>query len=457
MTNQKLLSLNLFAFFMSATIFYIDVDGNYLQFFLIVLIIQYVIVISASLIKYNVYNSSNLFLYSFCLFLLPIPFLGIFDKTIVINLTKYANYNADIKDIMSVIFSISLFIFAYGLSVIIRKGGACKKNVELSKRSDKAFYLQKIALIIILSLSPFTILKLYNDFLIVKTHGYLYLYSDYQKSSFILRFSWYITKVLFPFLLITYLSKRQFFIVFVFFVVLNVFDFMKGSRGLILQPLFFFLWYYYIFISQKKPKVNNALLVGLSVFILSSIVLALRGDYSSISFDEIPVMLGLFFTSQGVSFYVNVYFMELKDVLINPSNFYILSPIYDFFLSFVTDVGRNVEYVSSTLSLDHKLTYSLAPGYYVNGNGLGSSIISETYALGGLITVFISGFFLHYIVHKIEEYVRSGSIIPILFSWFWIQALIWSPRGSILSFVLPFLICVCFYMIMSFLLNICRR
>ena len=122
-------------------------------------------------------------------------------------------------------------------------------------------------------------------------------------------------------------------------------------------------------------------------------------------------------------------YLNEKDNL--ESNYpYVLEPIlYPLFYAVNTKVykgGQSEELASKRNSFNHKFSFYLNPNYYLKGNGLGSSMIAESFQYGifyFLLIMILFGYLI--VIFERSTYKPLLIISPIIFN-----TLVFAPRES---------------------------
>ena len=109
--------------------------------------------------------------------------------------------------------------------------------------------------------------------------------------------------------------------------------------------------------------------------------------------------------------------------------------------STITEMIRNGEAFAETVKKSHswsdKLSYMVAPKYYLSGHGMGSSAIAESYIFGGMFGVMFVGYMLVFcVIFFVEKYKKTYTGVFLLF--FMLPAFFISPRSAPMN-ILPVL------------------
>lgn len=393
---------------------------------------------------------------SLMLFLINPIISDLLGKSSLTDITKFMIGEFNISTVYAVLLMLCVSILGVNLGVAFYKS-----KRYLNQQNEKLLYennkIAKIVLYTIIFLSPFCLFKLWYDLKSIMTYGYLAAFITIDRSPFILRVSWYLVQILFPLLFIAPINKKKFIYYFLFYMFINSMAMLKGSRGSLFVPLSFFIWYYYKYYNTKGINIKKAFLFLIGIVGISQLFLLYRGE----KVNDIPIseLVGYFFQSQGVSFQVNCYYFDYKDELASPSHFYCLAPILDLYTRF-TDKQFATEKSDYTIhksySLGDKLMHRVNPNLYENGNGLGSSFIAELYALEGYWSLFIGSLIIGLLIMKLENNTITNGFHPV-FMWYWIQNLIWMPRGSLLSLISQLLFSFFIYYFLVLLFNTYNR
>ena len=393
-------------------------------------IIYFYLLITSSK-KYSITHSYTLFLLCFGVFLMGRVILDALDVLEINLTTKWQIYNFSEQTIFIVntCMALSLIFIQVGLE------GQAKivYNRTNQENIKRVFTISKR---IVLLLMPFAVIKLFFDFLQIKAGSYTDLYQGLQRSPLVIRAGWYLATLILPILLADTLNKKKLKNFITLFVLLNFFDFLQGSRGTLLRPGMFFLWYYYKVVSKKRA--SNIIVISIFIVFafIANFILEMRSDEESSSsgaFNKVMyVAEGL-----GSSYYVNAYYVECHKEINEIEQLYVIGPVVDGFVSFFDhDLrGQSEARISKSLGLSHKLTYYIAPQMYLDGHGFGGSYIAEIYSTAGFVSVVIFSILIGRFMRFIEENIIRSPIVRIM-SWFWIQNLMFMARGDLLGFVL---------------------
>lgn len=405
----------------------------------IYLTIIYFYLLITSVRNYSITHSYSLFLLCFGVFLMGRVILDTIGLLEINLTTKWQFYNFSDRTIVLVNTAMALSL------IFIQVGLGSKPKIIFSKNSQETINkVFKVSKMLVILLIPFAVAKLYFDFSQIRAGSYTDLYMGLQRSPLVIRAGWYLATLILPLLLADTLNKKNFKIFLTLFVLLNFFDFLQGSRGALLRPGMFILWYYYKVISKKKA--ND--IVVISVFIVfafvANFILEMRSDEKagrSGVYDQVMYVA----ENLGSSYYVNAYYAECHKEINGIDQLYVVGPVIDAFVGFFDrDLrGQSDARIKNSYGLSHKITYYIAPGMYLDGHGYGCSYIAEIYSTVGFISVIIFSFFIGRFIKFIEDNIKHSPVVRIM-SWFWIQNLMFMARGSLLGFVIN----MCFTLIL---------
>lgn len=230
----------------------------------------------------------------------------------------------------------------------------------------------------------------------------------------------------------------------------------SGRRTDLVIGLLFIIWYLCVIdnkniFSKKFLTKQRIILVGIFSFLL----IAFLGAYSFIR-------ANLQTKSMNLLDYISYFFKSLgrsdtviADTIINIDNFpksgfnYFIYPIKDFVSSNIltrdvyevvtglksyTSVGQGISKLDYTDSFSHWLTYIVAPDLYINGHGLGSSYIAETFIAFGVIGVVVYSILLGCLLNTLTNLnlkkVWSRILLMIV-----LKSILFAPRGPAIGFI----------------------
>ena len=286
-------------------------------------------------------------------------------------------------------------------------------------------------------------------FYVFKTYGYLILFMDFPPAPFFARISWGGFNILFPLLFMFSPNKKEYKKYVIFYFLVSIASFLKGSRTTLLAPILFFVWYYFALYNAKDISLKKILLWVIVVAIIANTMLLVRGT------EEVElsvfVLLFLLLKTQGVTYVFLGNYLDYANTFVHQSCWYIMYPLVSTYHWFCTPIyrqGQSVELVEHTLSLDDQLMYSVAPDLYLQGVGYGSSYIAELHALGGNLGVVVGSFFLGCAIKWFERNYQNSKML-LYFSWFAIPYLIRLSRDNFIPNFFMFIVGVFVYFLLK--------
>ena len=320
-----------------------------------------------------------------------------------------------------------MMVYLIAVLVYVAIWGNNSKNylgrIEYSNNKD----LERCVTVLVLAFGPFAILNnIGNTLQYINSSGaYIGSYIDDGSSSFLS-----ICEIVFRCLIPIYLAtlpkgryKGFFFFFICTFIVCIAFG---GSRARALLPAMCLIWY--LSVSGFRIKRSQVAILAIAGFVLFTLVSIARG--SAASWNLITQI-----QSDNVVFIMLANVIDYEELISDPHHsLYFLSnlinPILRYLItpdSFIN--GRNLEYASTSFSLDHKIMYAIAPSEFAAGRGFGSCTALEFYLFGGLLGVLLLGVAYLFCTGIVAGKAMSKPIWFIIAYW-WIQAFLFSSRGS---------------------------
>lgn len=413
----------------------------------------YLFLTIASIKNYGVTHSYSLFLFCFGVFLMGRVFLDVMGIMDVNHATKWQDYYLTNKTVVTVNTAMALSLIFINLGI-----NSKIKRVESRFSQEKLDKIYVFTRIIVFILIPFAIIKLYFDYSQIRAGSYTDLYLGLDRSPFIIRLGWFLVTLLLPILLANTLNKKQFKFFIIVFILANFFEFLQGSRGAILRPGMFFLWYYFKIISKKKAKSFVVITLFVLFAFVGNLVLEMRGDHQDNNTGALGKVMYVF-ESLGSSYYFNAYYVDFHKEIDGIEPLYIVSPVLDrLFGFFDRDYrGQSEARIKKGFGLSHKMTYFIAPTSYSEGHGLGDSYIAEIYSTFGFLSVALFSFFIGKFISFVEINMTNSPVVRIV-SWYWIQSLSFMPRGDVLSFTINMsFTLIIYYFLTSYILGSRKR
>lgn len=361
-----------------------------------------------------------LFLFSFGLFILSRIFLDLLGQTKFeyagMFFEQYFTLNTQ-KIILSYILFFLISVHAGALAFTGSQPG-----IENIRTINPNARLEKFGLRLFLVYLPIVLAKIWIQFSFVLRHGYLAIFSGEMENidfPFWMAGASSIFDLAFVCILIAVPSRKKFISVALIYLFIQFFNSMIGGRGKFILSILFILWYYYK-VFDVNFKIKNVLYLLLFVILFSQSMSAIRSSQDILS-DTNPVYS--FFYEQGNSILVLGHMVNYKDEFVNTGPPYLWGGF-----NFIS--GPNtIEHLKRTNSLASELTYFLSPRSYLNGYGIGSSILGELYDLG-ILGMLIIGFALGSFIIWFDHQVLRNPVL-FFFSMLIVQQILWMPRGSI--------------------------
>lgn len=384
-----------------------------------------VIILQAFFSQYNFFSIINFF-NGFCLLFLYGNILNYF----VFNISDFNFFHLfEGFYVPNYAFISSLYLINLGVSlvnIVFIKNYNNNNKIQI-KKSNVPKYLLSLFLIF----SSLALFKFYLEFKYILSVGYVNFYlngfDNINYYSPIIKNSHTVLLVFYGLLLSYFPQKKIFILATVVFNIVMIFHGLKGARVLILLPILFSLWFYSRFYSKNK-NINYFKLGSIFCifFILQSLKSFRTNQENDITFENV---FSYALAETGSTQKLVALYLDEKD------NFkitypYVLEPIlYPFFYvkNFkVYKGGQSEELAKTRNSLNHKLSFYLNPSYYLKGNGLGSSMIAESFQYGLLYFILIMLFF-GYIITLFENSISKPLIIlsPYIFN-----GLVFAPRDT---------------------------
>ena len=433
MENKKTyLISHIFFMILSILLMNIFIENVYKE---ILLILVYFYTIITAVVFVRFFNAYMIFLYTFGLFNLSRIFLDIFDSKSFGWATKFANYYLykSTGDEVLLVMLLTLLFIHLGFYIAIN---TLKLDFSINLEHNKR--VMKISKILFVLSSPMLLIKLFIQFKLILSLGYNAQYLGVVKT---IEYPIYtygsgtILTIAFILFITSKPVKRDFVIYSSIYLIIKLVDSLKGARALFLTQLLFVIWYYFKEYDFKN-RISNLLKIFSFTLVFSQIMLNFREK--KIFSLKIVEMFDKFLFSQGVSYLVLAYVIEMKEKI--ASKLYILQGILGF-------KAQGYEALETTSSIADELTFMLSKEAYLRGEGIGSNFMAESYLLGYflMILVFIAlGYFIIYYE------IKSGkNLILSLFMPYVIPTIFYMSRGPLFGFGL---IRYLFFVIISYII-----
>lgn len=334
----------------------------------------------------------------------------------------------NLMDKISFIAIISVCIILVIDSLFSEKIGGYR--LFLSPNTDVESF--KIGRLIFLISFPLMLIKMYYEFSYISQVGYLSIYVDglknvnYPVSYILFTIAYYFFISGFYLIVSAYPSYGRFIFYGVLFLVVSLFDSLKGGRANLAIPILFIIWWSF--------HAYNKRISLFSAFVFFLIVATFFGYLGSIRLDESIDLGGAaisFVTSQGNSSVV----MALREIYAfdfeRYSNFTLftnlLIPYFYLFFPDVYSQPQSINLIGLAGGFKHILTYIINPEYYLSGGGLGSFYLAELYEFG-IVGVIVGSFVAGLAMSWIAKY-RSARMVG-FFSFFIFSHIFLMPRAE---------------------------
>jgi oligosaccharide repeat unit polymerase len=374
------------------TIFIIYLSKNF--FSLIVLYTLFYILFLYGMVITNVFSNSD-----------EIYYYGLFG----------GRYLSEISLVNSILIINILFISVLLSYLIFHKDRDLVSSDYVKIKNSKIIYTLFYFFSILASI------KFFIEYVHIRNTSYVQLYlnglSDINYYSPIIKNSHTFLVAIYGFILQKVPDKKNFIICSLIFCISALFSSLKGARMLSLLPILFVFWYYYRFYSSinLNKQFKRSIFVFSFLFIFFSFLKSSRNsnDFQLPSFFDISQII---LDESGMTIQAVASYIEIKNEVKSDYPF-ILEPIlYPLFYIMDRETfqgGQSEELVKARNSFNHRFSYAIDEEYYLNGNALGSSMVSEAYQYGILYLIFV-GFLFGYYISFLEKKLIKGSIILFL-------------------------------------------
>lgn len=414
MKKSDALILHIFVLLISILIYSINFDIKFREIYLLLI---YIYTIFTAHLFLDVMNAYLVFLYTLGLFNFSRIILDLLNYERIGWATKFANYYFSIGVINELlyVFLLTLLFVHLGFYIAINTN-KLDFNIELKRNELYLAFAKGIFIIFSFILA----IKLFIQFKAILSYGYTAYYtgvlSNIEYPSYTYG-SGTIMTIAFVIFLVSAPNKKEFIIYSTLFLLVKLLDSLKGARAIFLTQFLFILWYYTKAYKVKIKYMDMFKIFGF-IMVFSQILVSFR-EKKLFSLKLISSLENFFF-SQGVSYLVLGYTIDLKEKIEN--KLYIIQGIFGF-------KAQGQEALNTTNSLADVLTNILDPIAYKKGEGIGSNFIAESYLLGylAMIIVFI---LLGYFIIYYEIKVGKNKILLLLASYI-VPNLFYIPRGSL--------------------------
>jgi oligosaccharide repeat unit polymerase len=343
-------------------------------------------------------------------------------------------YNPNPEDAKKLFIIVNYFILFFACGFILN-GKIVFSNINRKKINFKYCYYFFYICILYLSI------KLCNDIILTIKGGYQALYIQGNNAGV---FSGTLVRIAKLILLITFLiiindtepkKCNKYFIIFIVFSLLTGF---VGSRGTLVT---YILTIFYLYNRKNNKKLNILMFSScvLGVFILMNVILGFssRGGQDSDFILNTSVITG-FLNSQGVSLSVIGY--SLYGINEYPLHT-LLQSVIPLFFKIYSLFNSDVEMYTSSITT--YIAYNANYHMFLQGAGLGSSIVSELFLLVNyeLLIFIICSVFFGFIIGFVEKKSINSSYCFILIGTM-MPFILFSPRDGLNVLIISTIYCL---------------
>ena len=389
------------------------------------------------------------FFLTMCMFLFSRPLIE------YIYLKSFNTYNSNTYQFSFFVLILSMAGLVIG--GIIGKHFQFKRKKENIEEFDGIKYeahvksVRIVSLLVFLASYPFYVLRLVERYMYRRNTTYYEYYASFHSE---LPYIVYLISVFMFFSMCVYLatkpSKKQSNFVTVLYIMANTIYLLIGTRNPFILSLLFCVTYYCMRHFQDKKEVwIGSIEKFLGIVAAPIIVVAMgilnyvRDDVSVAGKNILEVMLD-FVYKQGTSFGVLAkgYMYECYLPVRRFRN-YVFGPIIDyvyhgslgntFFGTSPLPETNSLELAYNSNSYAHNLSYAILGQGYLDGHGVGSSFVMETYMDYRFIGVILFSFILGFILVYMMKAAYQKSILLFALSLVVLENIFFTPRASYLS------------------------
>lgn len=381
----------------------------------------------------------GLFIYS--RFLLDAIGLMPYDVSIATRFTPYLFSAATMQEAL-VIYTLSCTSLLFGIALAMNSPNFIQPSTPSAQRL--AAFFKKAGLIIILISLPGLAYKLYTTTQYILSYGYLAFYTGIERGAFerLLEFSSYKFYLLGASLYLSgNLKKKEFFWIALLMLLISTAYLALGKRAEFGISLLFIFWYGYSFIKTQRKSIKIKYKISILLLIIPIVMVLQQTQLTrnnSGNQNGNPIIN--FVASQGVSGIILPYYIDQEKYLTKQTLPSILSPIVDRFKR----GSQDMDMIKNSNYFAHKLTYSLDPNAFLNGEGLGAQYITELYEISELaVLVGLAGLgfiIVFYDRHKNIHLLKYLSLISMM-------TLFFLPRGELFEYFYEYL-----YLLIAYIL-----
>ena len=204
---------------------------------------------------------------------------------------------------------------------------------------------------------------------------------------------------------------------------------LSGERGEVLLVIVFYVWYISN-VYKKRIKWFVIAILGIAGVVISYVISLTRQELGVEAEGLFKIIL-TFFSESSTTFKLTAFYVENKDSIPHNLPFFLDQPFYGLTSTILglPSAGQSLEMVEVRSSLAHNLVYYLNPGYYLNGNSMGTAWVAECYEFG-IIGVILGATVLSLFVRFFETRIVGSRYFSIL-TYMFFGLIIMSPRSSL--------------------------
>ena len=364
---------------------------------------------------------------------------------------------------------ICLFIGEYLFEHVLIKHVHTEFKVPVVCRSDFIFALRNISLMFFYLSCIFTFMMETEKLLYMRGKDYLEFYTSFKTSlPYVVIGIGSMYKYFLCMFLSTWPKKSTAFFALMVYIFLAVPDLLIGVRNPIVLNVIFVLLYYFIrdVIGDKEKwlgfleKMLVVLLTPIATIVLGALNYIRNNEGSSEVIKNFFDLIVDFIYKQGVSFEVLcIGYESIPKIKYTGFTNYTFGGIIDYFKygtisqmlwgGVSLENGNNLNRALYSNSFSHRMSYVAMGQEYLNGHGLGSSYILETFADFGYLGVTIFSILMGAFLASMIYVIRNGNIgfILVLTS---LTSIYFCPRNFALGWInfifylqfwIPFLAC----------------
>lgn len=337
------------------------------------------------------------------------------------------------------IYGIFTYFICFFYSVLTKSKPSTISN-EL-KPDKKLFRVGKLLFILFLGIALY---RSYLEFSALAGKMYAEYYTEEGGADIpsIVRLGSIFFQVSFMIILASIPSKKNFLIFGGLFLAVMIPNLFSGLRATFAVTFLYLVWYYYNVYKEKFNLVKLGL--GFLGLILLFQIIAERRSNSSNNLNAIE-SISSFFYLQSQSMYVLALYIQYEDEIV-PHNYpYILDPI----ISWMFPSGQSEEVIMKRSAINHQLTYTLNPNYYLSGASLGTNFIAELYEFG-IFGIIIGAFLFALFISKFSNNVLRNRYLLFL-SLIIVSYFLIAPRSTFLPSFYFIVRCTLIYLLILML------